>query len=405
MTYYSRRSLLSTVGGVAASLVFGVASRGDVLRDQSLDEFLEAERRSLRVPGLAACIVKAGRVAWSKGYGWADIAKKVPMDPDRSVQNIGSISKTVVATAVMQLWEKGEFQLDDDVNDRLPFVVRSVTHPGTPITYRQLLTHRSGIADSLAYRSSYACGDPGVTLADWLRSYFDPRGRYYDKQANFHPWRPGANSEYSNVGFGLLGYLVELVSGSPLPSYTRERVFKPLGMERTGWHLAEIDVAAHVVPYCATADRKEVEAYRKLGLLDGQQVSDPVSGDHRPLCLYGFPNYPDGLLRTSVGQLARFLLAYMNNGTYGDARILAADTVRLMLTPQAATTPQRGLCWATETRVGLRHWEHNGGDPGVQTTMSFRPADGIGVIVFVNRVVGVDFSKISEHLFAEAAGM
>ena len=124
------------------------------------------ERRAQRIPGLAACIVKSGRVAWSKGYGWANIAKRVPMDPDRTVQNIGSISKTVVATAVMQLWEKGKFQLDDDVNERLPFAVRSPSHPDTPITYRLLLTHRSGIADSLAYRSSYACGDPSLPLED-----------------------------------------------------------------------------------------------------------------------------------------------------------------------------------------------------------------------------------------------
>src|ERR1700730_3807699 len=106
------------------------------------------------------------------------------MDPERTVQNLGSISKTVVATSVMQLWEKGKFQLDDDVNDRLPFVVRSPSHPETPITYRLLLTHRSGIADSLAYRSSYVCGDPTISLEDWLKGYFTPGGRYYERQGN-----------------------------------------------------------------------------------------------------------------------------------------------------------------------------------------------------------------------------
>ena len=235
------------------SLFRGDSLRSAVRRD-GLDDFIEAERRAQRIPGLAACIVKSGRVVWSKGYGWANIKKRVPMDPDVTVQNIGSISKTVVATAVMQLWEKGKFQLDDDVNERLPFAVRSPSHPDTPITYRLLLTHRSGIADSLAYRSSYACGDPSLPLEAWLKAYFTPGGRYYEKGANFHPWKPGEKHDYSNVGFGLLGYLVERVSGESFPHYTRKNIFEPLGMKRTGWLLSEIDVAAHAVPYAPAAE-------------------------------------------------------------------------------------------------------------------------------------------------------
>jgi CubicO group peptidase (beta-lactamase class C family) len=399
---HSRRGFILAAGCSAAStLVEGVSIRAAV-REDGLDDFMEGERRALRIPGLAACIVRSGRVAWSKGYGWANIEKRVPMDPDLSIQNIGSISKTVVATAVMQLWEKGKFQLDDDVNERLPFGVRSPSYPDTPITYRLLLTHRSGIADSLAYRSSYACGDPSLPLEAWLKAYFTRGGRYYDKKDNFHPWKPGEKHDYSNVGFGLLGYLVERVSGESLPHYTKANVLEPLGMKRTGWFLSEIDVAAHAVPYAPAEDGnppgEELEAYRKFGLLAGEPQRDPVSGDHRPLCLYGFPNYPDGSLRTSVNQLARFLLAYVNDGSYGDTRILSADTVRLMLTPQAATSPQQGLCWATELRDGRRHWGHNGGDPGIRTTMSFRPSDGVGAIVFANRA-GVDLSKINRRLF------
>ena len=128
------------------------------------------------------------------------------------MQNIGSISKTVVATAVMQLWEKGKFQLDDDVNERLPFAVRSPSHPDTPITYRLLLTHRSGIADSPAYGSSYACGDPSLPLEAWLKAYLTPGGRYYEKEANFHPWKPG---EKHTIPTSASGSSATWSSGSP----------------------------------------------------------------------------------------------------------------------------------------------------------------------------------------------
>jgi CubicO group peptidase (beta-lactamase class C family) len=396
----NRRTFLAA--GLCAMPVFlGGGPPRAATRAGDLDDYIEGERRVLKIPGLAACIVKSGRVVWSKGYGWANIEKRVPMDPDRTVQNIGSISKTVVATAVMQLWEKGKFQLDDDVNGQLPFAVRSPSHPDTPITYRLLLTHRSGIADSPAYGASYACGDPRLPLGSWLKDYFVPGGRSFDKKDNFHPWKPGEKGAYSNVGFGLLGHLVERISGESLPQYTRRNVFEPLGMKRTGWLLSEIDATAHAVPYAPSADGEELEAYRKFGLLAGEAVRDPVGGEHRPLCLYSFPNYPDGSLRTSVNQLARLLLAYANDGSHGDSRILESDTVRLMLTPQAATSPKQGLCWATDLRDGRRHWGHNGADPGIRTTMSFRPSDGVGAIVFVNRA-GLDLSRINERLFQES---
>jgi len=131
-------------------------------------------------------------------------------------------------------------------------------------------------------------------------------------------------------------------------------------MRRTAWLLSEIDAATHAVPYAPAEDTvppgEEMEAYRKFGLLAGGAERDPSTGDYLPLCLYGFPYYPDSSLRTRVNQLARFLLAYANDGSHGDARILA-DTVRLMLNPQAVTSPQRGLCWATELRDGRRHWD------------------------------------------------
>ena len=374
-------------------------------KQNDLDTFIEDQRRELRIPGLAACIIKTGRIVWSKGYGWANITKRQRMDPELSVQNLGSISKTVVATAVMQLWEKGKFQLDDDVSDLLPFKVRNPFHADTPITYRLLLTHRSSIADSLAYRSSYVCGDSNLSLGSWIQAYLTPKGTYYSAAENFHSWKPGQLDAYSNVGFGLLGYLVELASGESLPDYTRTNIFEPLGMRKTAWHISGVDVSTHAVPYApwATQDQtsEELEAYSKFGLLNGEAVSDEFSGDYRPLCLYSFPNYPDGSLRTSVIQLAQFLIAFANEGTLGDARILGADTVRLMLTPQNATSPRLGLCWATELRSGQRHWGHNGGDPGIRTTMSFRPSDRIGVILFVNRA-DVDLAKINERLFEEA---
>jgi CubicO group peptidase (beta-lactamase class C family) len=405
MSGFSRRKFLTRASCGAMSVVVGARSLQAAVSGNELDEFIEAEMQGQRIPGLAACIVKSGKIAWSKGYGWSSVKRRVAMDPDITIQNIGSISKTVTATAAMQLWEKGRFELDDDVNNYLPFSVRNPSHPDKPISFRCLLTHRSSIADSPAYMSSYACGDPSVSLETWIKDYFIPDGRYYRREANFHPWSPGKKHRYSNVGFGLLGYLIEKVSGESFTKFTKRTIFDPLGMKRTGWMLSEIASESHAVPYVPVNDgqvNKVLQAYKKVGILGGEVERDPVRGSYQPVCLYSFPNYPDGSLRTGVNQLARFLLAYINHGVYGGARILEADTVRLMLTRQNATTPHQGLCWATLPYAGQPHWFHDGSDPGIRTSMSFRPSDGVGVIVFINRT-DVELKKFNDRLFREAA--
>ena len=118
-----------------------------------LDDFIIQEMSVRHLMGLAACIIKGGQVAWAKGYGWANLAKKQPFSPD-TLMNIASVSKTVTATAVMQLWEDGRVGLDNDINAYLPFKVRNPRHPDDKITVRQLLTHTSSIGDSPVYGQS-----------------------------------------------------------------------------------------------------------------------------------------------------------------------------------------------------------------------------------------------------------
>ena len=405
MSGSSRRKFLTHASCGGMSLVVGARSLQAAVSRNELDEFIEAEMQAQRIPGLSACIVKAGKIVWSRGYGWANVKRRVAMDPDRTIQNIASISKTVTATAAMQLWEKGRFELDDDINNYLPFAVRNPSHPDKPISFRFLLTHRSSIADGPAYMSSYTRGDPSISLETWIKGYLSPGGRYYRREVNFHPWSPGKKYRYSNVGFGLLGYLVEKVSGESFTEFTKRHIFDPLGMKTTGWMLSEIAPECHAVPYVPVNEgqvNKELQAYKRMGILRGEVERDPARGSYQPLCLYSFPTYPDGSLRTGVHQLARFLLAYVKHGIYGGARILEADTVRLMLTRQNATTPHQGLCWATEPHEGQPHWFHDGADPGIRTSMSFRPSDGVGVVVFINRT-GVELKKLNDRLFRESA--
>ena len=398
----TRREFLkiSTIAG--SGLIFSCKRLPQL---NELEDFINDKMKTIPIPGLSACTVKKNRLIWSKGYGWANIKKKIPMSPD-SVMNIGSVSKTFTATAIMQLWERGEFQLDDDINNYLPFEVKNPLFPNDAITFRQLLTHRSSIKDGSAYGESYACGDPIIPLGTWLKEYFTPGGAYYNKEENFHIWKPGERGpipsrtrSYTNVGFGLLGYLVETISETSFGDYTRTNIFEPLGMKETSWYLADLDTSKHAVPYTYVSDGKP----RGRVLQEGGMTGGIVEKERfLPNCLYSFPNIPDGLVRTSVHQLARFLMAYINNGSYKDRQILQEDTVRLMLSDDHFG---RGLCWSTgKLSNGDLAWGHSGGDPGINTIMQFRPSDGVGVIVFAN-TGGARLNDIKERIFQEVANL
>src|SRR5206468_3783671 len=110
---------------------------------RDLDQVL-AEARG---PGMACAIVGPGQVRWSRGFGLADLERQQPMVADTLI-NVGSVSKTVTATALMQLWEQNRFGLQDDVARYLPFALRNPRFPEIPITFEQLLTHRSSIKDN-----------------------------------------------------------------------------------------------------------------------------------------------------------------------------------------------------------------------------------------------------------------
>jgi len=396
-----RRQFLTVSSVAAAGLVLGV---NHPTSEDTVDTFIQKKMKADHIPGVAACIVNDGRVAWSRAYGWANIDRKIAMTTDH-LQNVASISKTFTTTALMQLWEKEAFRLDDDVNDYLPFAVRNPSHPKTSITFRHLLTHRSSIKDGTAYSRAYACGDPRLDLGSWLKEYLGPDGRYYDAKENFHPWKPGERWNYCNVSYGLLGYLVEEIAGTRFSNYCRANIFEPLEMVETSWYLADIDPARHAVPYTYVT-KAEVRGPSwgglPLGVVREESDTKEIGEGYQANCLYNHPNFPDGFLRTSVMQLSRYLRCYLNNGVYGKHRLLQERTIREMLSRQVEGDRVQGLTWyAYRRKNGDLAWGHGGSDPGVNTDMRLLPSKGLGAIVFTN-TNGIQPQKFTERLLQEA---
>ena len=334
-----------------------------------IDTTIERKMNELKIVGIGAAVIIDKKLAWTKGYGYADKENKIPFTPS-TIMNIASISKTFTGVCIMKAVEDGKVSLDEDINTYLPFKVMNPNFPNEKITLRHLTTHTSGLADRYPFYTDstyFYGGAKPEALGEFLKNYFLPGGKYYSND-NFLKSKPGTYRDYSNIGAGLAGYIVELRTGKKLNEYAKQHIFKPLQMSNTGWFLADINIDHHA------------KLYKKQG--DSIQL----------IPLYEGTTYPDGGVRTSVNELSKFFICLLNNGEYDKTRILKKKTLDEMLRFQfnESNKPENvkldklnsGIFWATKmgaTRIG-----HNGSDPGVRTFMLSDLTKEIGVVLFFN---------------------
>jgi CubicO group peptidase (beta-lactamase class C family) len=335
--------------------------------DAGLDSMITAIMSSNSIPGVSACIIDDGKIEWEGYYGYSDIETNTQVT-DSTLFLLASISKTITATAIMQLWEEGLFNLNDNINDYLPDDLQ-VVNPNFPddiITFKMLLTHTSSLNDDwyVLYDLKVE-GDSPVSLYNFLINYLVPGGSYYDSVFTYNSWSPGTILDYSNVGFALLGYLVEVIADTSFPGYCKKNIFQPLQMNHTGWLLSEVEENLLATPY------------------------NPY---YYPYQQYGIPWYPAGTLRASAIALANFLIAYMQMGQFGDIKILDSTTVHLMTSVQNPNVSEIwGLGWIIDDiefyltgLPGKIYYGHDGSSYGFETAMYYNVDDKKGIIVLTN---------------------
>jgi len=341
------------------------------------------------MPGLACAAVVGAAVVWSHGSGWADIEHEVPMRSG-TIMNVASVSKPLTATALLRLWEETGFDLDADIGFLLGFEVHNPHHPEAPITARQLLAHRSSIKDGPAYEAGYVCGPPEEDLENWLRDFLLPGGARYSASENFHAWAPGTASPpesprpYSNVGYGLASLLLAKIADMSFEEYCADRIFKPLGMRESSWLLKDTPAERYASLYSLVPDDPDELGFHGVEVLHEQLVlaRDAAPGSLFKHCLYSHPIKADGMLRTSVDELARFMVLYTNDGVSQGERVLERSTLDMMFSIDPFG---RALCWqGGTTRDGHARWHHGGSDPGVGTLVILEPELRLGILLFSN---------------------
>lgn len=332
----------------------------DINNTADFELLIQQEMEDQHIPATAVLVFNGGTVLYEKYFGYSNVENSIALEEDHMFL-IASISKVVTAIALLQLYDDGEFDLDDDINDYLSF---SVGIPGysESITFRQLLTHTSGIADNDEVMDSqyYYNEDPPISLGYFIENYLSEGGEFYNENANFHNFQPGTESEYSNIGSALIGVLVEQISGQGFNAYCKEHIFTPLGMENTSWRLDEITQTI-VTPY------------------------DFISGENQMIPNYTNTDFPNGGLRTTAKDLFKLCQALMNNGQYEGVQLLNSSTVQAMRTPQIPSIDDEvGLHFFIMNKQN-NIWGHDGGEQGVATIMGFNPQTNIGAIVLCNQ--------------------
>lgn len=322
-----------------------------------LEEKIKVEFSSKNLMSISYCVLKNDNILHIGALGFADKAnKKLATENTRYL--IASISKTITAVAIMKLVEQNLISLDDDINQKLPFSARNPNFPNIPITYRMLLSHTSSISDEFQNTLTLDCygTDCPMTLTQYFDNVFLVNGQYYSTD-NFSNNSPGTKEDYSNLGSALLGYLVERTTGIPFDEYCKNSIFKPLGMTKTEWRLANTPFSELAIPYYS---------------------ENSITNQH-----YTFPDYPNGGLRTNVLDLSKFLRMVIQNGNFYGTQILSTATMTTIKTLQFGS-PDQCLSFYYETINGKRVLGHSGGEKGATAEMYYDTNTNVGVIVFSN---------------------
>ncbi|WP_380878682.1 FmtA-like protein [Sphingomonas sp. DBB INV C78] len=318
-------------------------SKDDV--DAWLDGYMPYALHTGDIAGAVVVVVKDGQVLTQRGFGYADVAKRSPVDPARTLFRPGSVSKLVTWTAVMQLVEQGKIDLDADINRYLDFKIPP--KDGKPATMRQVMQHTAGFEDHAKNIIFYDVKHM-QTVGDYVKTALPTR-----------IYTPGTTPSYSNYATTLAGYVVERVSGQPFDDYVDQHIFKPLGMTQSTFRQP---LPKALVPQMAT----------------GYSVA---SGKPMPFEIVG--PAPAGSLSSPGADMARFMIAHLNQG----AGILKPETAKQMHDSPLTLIPplNRMQLGFFETNINGRQVNaHLGDTEAFHTSLHLFMNDGVGFYVSFN---------------------
>jgi CubicO group peptidase (beta-lactamase class C family) len=322
---------------------------------EELQKAIQDEVGKNHSPGAGVALVSKGELLWCGGFGVADLASKRPITCDTEFR-VGSISKTFVASALLKLEEEGKIDLNARLHDVAPEVpVTNRWEATNPVHVVNLLEHSAGF-DDMEPAEVYNIRDPyDYPLLQVLQRFREPE---------IVRWPPGTRMSYSNPGYGIAGYLIEKITGQPYDKYIRDNFLQPLGMNNADFRFTDANRVLLASGY------------------DGKSAK-PV----------GYPYIylrPAGDLKTSPGELTKFVQFLLRRGLVGQTHLLKPESIARMEEPRTTSAAQHGLRLGyglgnyTEVMGGVVTHGHDGGIDGFISSYRYMPEQNWGYVVLLN---------------------
>lgn len=370
----------------------------DVLRDSLTQELSDIQNQTT-IPGFAISIIHNDGVVYEHGFGLSDVKENKPFTT-QTVNSVASISKTIIGVSIMKLVEERMLNLNENINDILPYKIINPKYPNTPITVKHLITHTSSLTDDfdpeeegeadfmileekvygddrlqaiMDEELSYPKLGIELSIDDVIQRYLTKTGRWYAKD-NFENFKPGTKYSYSDIGAEIASRIVEIKSGMSFDAFTKKHIFDPLRMKNTGWFYDDLNLSLVSEIYHFHEFESEKEA-----------IEHPK---------YKFMAYSSGGLKTNMEDLAKFMQE-MVKGSNAEGTILNNRSYWILFKPvldhshfgvQRGLEPLNdaynlGVFWAVSS-TGIRL--HNGEAIGTRSFMYFDPNTKSGAIGFCN---------------------
>ena len=313
--------------------------------DFEFDTQIEVLMNAAKVESLAFGVVNGSEEFYAKGYG-----EQPGTDIVYYLTGVGGV---VATTALLQLMDDGLFDLNDPVNDYLPYILRNPYFPSTPLTIHDMLSQQAGIR--LTDEALEMLNNATIPFPDFLYEMYNENGSYYTVDA-WLDLEPGTVHKGNFLYYEITAYLVELISGEPYEQYVTDNIFTPLGMTNTKFQYTSYTLSQLAKQYIwnSTSGLNEEQSHRvhvELGAA--------------------------GILST-VGDMSKFLIVHMNKGVYDTVRILEESTVLLMHT---SVDNNFGYGWRNE---GIAGYHGLSWGPWIGATYMLTTAN-IGFVVFTNQ--------------------
>ncbi len=339
-------------------LLLFISCKKEVQTSNATPEALETEKLALLqkevfdIPGLAVGVIKNGKVVYANAHGVQSINSNDPLTT-KSVFHMASVSKPFVATAIIQLVEKGKIDLDKKLLDYLPYF-KMADERYRDITIRHMLNHSSGIPDVDDYEWDKPQYDDGAAER-YARSF----------ELVTLDFTPGEKFSYSNSAFDILADVIAKVSGISFEDYIKQNIFNPIGMVNSTFYKPEVPENISTKPHVFDNDMQRIV---------------------RDVYPYNRRHAPSSTLHSNIEDMLLWAQVNLNKGVINGKRIYAEESYKLLTSPEIKLSENSSVClsWFVSKMNSSKKYSHSGGDPGYSTYFAFLPKEKSAIVLMVN---------------------